>query len=187
MKKYFRSNFLFKSIFNIYRIKVVHTLTFILPSQSLISDPNLTQILGQYGLLSSEFCKNFNECSNFFKSGTLVPTHVYIYENKKYELFFTLPHISFFIKSISNILIGNLGGLKNRFKTFFFLKNPRFFRKKIKRFSRKKGFIFLKQLYTLVIYYFNHSFNFHLTILSFLKSILGTIKSMGLKICYSLN
>ena len=104
MKKYFRYSFLFTSLFSLHRIKVLYIVTLCLPAQSLISDPNLTQVLGQYGLLSSEFCKIFNEQSILFKTGILIPTYIYIYEGKKYELFFSLPHITFFIKSLSLLL-----------------------------------------------------------------------------------
>ena len=117
MKKYFRYSFLFTSLVSLHRVKVLYVITLCLPAQIVSSDPNLTQILGQYGLLGSEFCKLFNDRSLSFKPGTLLPTYVYVYEGKKYEIFFSLPHISFFVKSLCSLSVFNSGALKKRFKS----------------------------------------------------------------------
>ena len=185
MKKYFRYSFLFTSLVSLHRIKVLYVITLCLPAQLVVSDPNLTQVLGQYGLLSSEFCKLFNDCSAFFKPGILVPTYIYVYEGKKYEIFFSLPHVSFFIKSLCILSSFNSGALKKRFKSFFFSHTYRLVRRKKKRFKRKKGIVYLKYLFYLVDYYLNESFShFTLSKSSFLKSLLGFIKSTGTKVFY---
>jgi ribosomal protein L11 len=185
MKKYFRFSFLWKSFISVNRIKVLYILNLSLPAQKLVSDPNLTQILGQYSLLSSDFCNIFNQQSVVFKLGVAVPTFVYIYDNKKYEIFFTIPHISFFVKFLLKLNYCNFGGFRYRLKSFFIKSTYRFIRKKKRRFKFKKGFVFLKQIYEIVKYrYLYYNFFLYVSMHSFFKSFIGSLRSMGVRIVY---
>jgi ribosomal protein L11 len=185
MRRYFRFSFLLKSYLSVNRIKILYILNLYLPAQKLVSDPNLTQILGQYSLLSSDFCKIFNQQSIIFKLGILVPTFIYIYDNKKYEIFFSIPHISFFIKFLLNFNYCNLGSLSYRLKFFFIKYNSRLNIKKKKRFKFKKGFIFLKQIYEILKYRYFYFYSYFTTNLySYFKSLLGSIHSMGIRVIF---
>ena len=190
MRKYSFYRCIKQSFFYINRIRVIGIITLILPSQILVSDATLTQILGQYGLISSEFCLFFNECTiNYFK-GILIPTFIFVFFNKKFDIFFGFPNFSTIIKN--HLSFESCSGVISNFRNYnFFLNNKNYsfyWRQRRLFYKNRKGVIHIKNIF-LFFEYKNIMFDYIedyylLNTKKLIKSALGTLHSMGILIIF---
>jgi large subunit ribosomal protein L11 len=126
--------------------------------------PLLGQALGPYGINIMEFCKNFNNRTKNVKENVYVPIQIHFYTRDNYKILVKTPTTTFLVKQIANIAKGN--------------PLPK------KTIHLHKGFIKLKEIFHLALFKkcdkgsFLHYTDKH----SLCKTLIGSIKSMGLNI-----
>lgn len=118
--------------------EIIKILKLYVPAQNPTGNPMLNPIMGQAGLNSSEFVKKFTEMSKFFKQNVVLRVHVYIFNDKTFEIFIEFPSLSYVlneemlkyngIKNLldDNIIFGSKISLSNIYKIAFFLKKIKF-------------------------------------------------------------
>ncbi len=122
--------------------------------------PILGQALGQYGINIMEFCKNFNGKTKNIKENTLIPTKIMLYSKETYEIIIKTPTTTNMIKQITNIEKGS----------------------KMTKKENMEGYIKLKEIYHIAILKKCDKILNHIKIKEICKSIIGTVKSMGIPI-----
>jgi large subunit ribosomal protein L11 len=136
-----------------------------IPAQNATSLNNLNATLGQSGLNAFEFSKEFNKLSEVYLLDVVLNIEIKIFIDKTYEIVIKSPTISFILVEeclfYNNILEYNDNTL--------FINN-----------------IGLKQIYK-IAYFLKKILFINLSINSIFCSLLGTIKSMNLKIINDLN
>jgi large subunit ribosomal protein L11 len=120
--------------------------------------PILGQALGQYGINIMEFCKNFNGKTKNIKENTLIPTKIMLYSKETYEIIIKTPTTTNIIKQITNIEKGS----------------------KMTKKENIEGYIKLKEIYHIAILKKCDKILNHIKIKEICKSIIGTVKSMGI-------
>jgi len=90
---------------------VVNSFMVIIPSGRAMTGPPLGPILGQYGINTAGFCKQFNEMTagldDFEDFLVYVSVRVDLYDDRSFGLFCLKPSVSFLIKLVSGILLGS--------------------------------------------------------------------------------
>merc|ERR1711862_285327 len=122
--------------------------------------PPVGPALGQHGVNIMEFCKSFNERTKSLKNipkGTLTPVVIYVYQDKSF---------SFIIKSpLASIMIKNILGLEKGSAVPSSTKVGKITKIQLEKiFNDKKNDLTTKDL------------------LSGMKTIAGTAKSMGIEV-----
>lgn len=122
--------------------------------------PLLGQALGQYGINIMEFCKNFNNQTKNIKEQVYIPVRVEIYNRERFEVSIKTPTTTYMIKQIANIAKGSASTKKKNIEAY----------------------IRLKEIYQLAILKKCERVLGDIGIKSICKSLIGTVKSMGIKI-----
>jgi hypothetical protein len=82
--------------------KLIVTMKQLIPAGEAKPIAPLGVILSQYYLNLAEFCKNFNNLTNLYEDGILIPTKIIKgLRSKEYQLYFKQPTISFLLDCIS--------------------------------------------------------------------------------------
>lgn len=122
--------------------------------------PILGQALGQYGINIMEFCKNYNAKTKNIKENTYIPTQIIIYNKETYDIIIKTPTTTNIIKQIANVEKGS---------------------KKSKK-EKIEGYIKEKEIYHIGVIKKCEKILNHIKMKELCKSIVGTIKAMGLDI-----
>ena len=69
-----------------------------IPAGGAAVTPPLGPVLGQYGMNTMEFCKEFNEESKSFEKDTILPTTIYLALDKSFYFELRSPGVAYFIK-----------------------------------------------------------------------------------------
>lgn len=144
---------------NITTKKQIATIRLTLLANKAAPSPLLGQALGQYGINIMQFCKNFNEQTKNIKDNIYVPTVINLYSRDNFQLIIKTPTTSFLIKQIANIAKGSATAKK-----------------------QEQGAIYLKEIYHIALFKKCDRILNHLNIKALCKTIIGSIKSMGIKI-----
>ena len=139
--------------------KHIATIRLTLLANKAAPSPLLGQALGQYGINIMEFCKNFNNQTKNLKENIYVPTVIYLYSRDNFKVIIKTPSTTFLLKQIANISKGSSMSKK-----------------------QQEGVIYLKEIYHLALFKKCDRLLNHLNIKSLCKTIIGSIKSMGIKI-----
>jgi len=96
--------------------KLVNSFVVVIPAGQAVTGPPLAPILGQYGINTANFCKQFNDLSygldDFDDLLVYVPVHVELYDDKSYGLFLQKPSVSFLVKLAAAIDIGDSSSVR---------------------------------------------------------------------------
>ncbi len=106
-----------------------------------------------------EFCKNLKNKTKNIKDNIYIPTIIYLYSRDNFKVVIKTPTTTFLIKNIANILKGSSMTKK-----------------------QQNGIIYLKEIYHLAIFKKCDKILNHLNIKALYKTIIGSIKSMGITI-----
>jgi large subunit ribosomal protein L11 len=136
-----------------------------IPAQNATSLTNLNATLGQAGLNAFEFSKEFNKSSDFYLLDVVLNIEIKIFIDKTYEIIIKSPTTSFIL--VEQCLLYN--NILEYNENTLFINN-----------------IGLKEIYK-IAYFLKKNLFITLTIHSIFCSLLGTIKSMNLKIINDLN
>jgi large subunit ribosomal protein L11 len=139
--------------------KHIATIKLTLLANKAAPSPLLGQALGQYGINIMEFCKNFNNQTKNIKDNIYIPTIIYLYSRDNFKVVIKTPTTTFLIKNIANILKGSTMTKK-----------------------QQNGIIYLKEIYHLAILKKCDKILNHLSTKALCKTIIGSIKSMGITI-----
>lgn len=139
--------------------KHIATIKLTLLANKAAPSPLLGQALGQYGINIMEFCKNFNNQTKNIKDNIYIPTIIYLYSRDNFKVIIKTPTTSFLVKHIANILKGSSMAKK-----------------------QQQGILYLKEIYHLAIFKKCDRILNHLNVKSLCKTIIGSIKSMGITI-----
>ncbi len=139
--------------------KHIATIKLTLLANKAAPSPLLGQALGQYGINIMEFCKNFNNQTKNIKDNIYIPTIIYLYSRDNFKVIIKTPTTSFLVKHIANILKGSSMAKK-----------------------QQQGILYLKEIYHLAIFKKCDRILNHLNVQSLCKTIIGSIKSMGITI-----
>jgi ribosomal protein L11 len=142
-------------------------------SKAATAGPPIGPILGQCGIPSAVFCKDFNDRSSIFKTNTLIQVVLYIFINGEYNFDLKLPTNSFFLKKMVNLNYG--------------LIHPGYVcsdRQELKNINiiNKYRYVTPYLIYELLLYRYEHDMLSEINFLSNYRKIIGTIKSIGLLI-----
>ena len=122
--------------------------------------PILGQALGQYGINIMDFCKSFNLQTKNFRETIVIPTIITIFNSNSFDISIKTPTTTFLVKNIVGFTKGSsLPKLKNLDK-----------------------FIVLKEIYHIALLRKFNRLMLHMSPKSLCKSILGTLKSIGLPV-----
>lgn len=135
------------------QVDLLRSLKFIVPSQNATVSPPLGPVLGQYGINIMDFCKQFNERSKNIDLDVLVLVDLKLFKNKNFVFIINKPPVSFLVN-----------------ETNFFV---------VDDFIPK--FVDLTSLYKIVQIKAKTVSEVHKKSCFF--SILGTLRSMHIKIC----
>jgi large subunit ribosomal protein L11 len=138
------------------------TIRLILLANKASPSPLLGQALGPYGINIMEFCKNFNNQTKNIKGNIYIPTKINFYTRENYQIIIKTPTTTFLVKNIANIVKGNPLTKK--------------------ALHEKQGFINLKEIYHLAVFKKCDRELNHLNIKSLCKTLIGSIKSIGILI-----
>nr|YP_003540813.1 ribosomal protein L11 [Vermamoeba vermiformis]ADD62197.1 ribosomal protein L11 [Vermamoeba vermiformis] len=99
------SYFLFTMQFFIQNKSVFRELLTVLPAGAATTGPPLGPLLGQFGVNTPSFCKQFNEATSVFSSTiknklVLLSVKIIIYDDKTLGFIVYKPHTSFLIKQL---------------------------------------------------------------------------------------
>jgi large subunit ribosomal protein L11 len=139
--------------------KHIATIKLTLLANKAAPSPLLGQALGQYGINIMEFCKNFNNQTKNIKDNIYIPTIIYLYSRDNFKVIIKTPTTSFLVKHIANILKGSSMAKK-----------------------QQQGILYLKEIYHLAIFKKCDRILNHLNVKSLCKTIIGSIKSMGITV-----
>jgi large subunit ribosomal protein L11 len=124
--------------------------------------PLLGQMFGQYGVNVMQFCKSFNEQTKNVKDNIYVPTIIKLYSREDYQVIIKSPTTTFLLKQIANIAKGSSMTKKQE--------------------TGASGEIYLKEIYHIAqIKKCDKRVN-HIKIKELSKTIIGSIKSIGIQI-----
>lgn len=124
--------------------------------------PPVGPALGQKGINIMAFCKDFNDYSSkHFKQGTVLSVNITVYEDKSYKYKVSIPSTSSMAKKVIGLAKGST--------------SPS---------SINVGYISIRQVYEMAVIKLGYSKdNFTQNdVASMCKSILGTVRSMGVKV-----
>ena len=139
--------------------KPIATIRLTLLANKAAPSPLLGQALGQYGINIMEFCKNFNNQTKNLKEHIYVPTLIYLYNRDNFQVIIKTPSTTYLIKQVANIIKGS--------------STPK---------KKQQGYLYLKEIYHLAIFKQCDKILNSLNIKSLCKNIIGSAKSMGIKI-----
>lgn len=139
--------------------KHIATIRLTLLANKAAPSPLLGQALGQYGINILEFCKNFNNQTKNLKDNIYVPIVIQLYSRDNFQVIIKTPSTSFLVKQISNISKGSSMAKK-----------------------QQEGIIYLKEIYHLALLKKCDRFLNHINLKSLCKTIIGSIKSMGISL-----
>lgn len=108
-----------------------------------------------------QFCKNFNNKTKNIKENIYIPTKLILYNKETYEIIIKTPTTSYLIKRIANI------------------------EKAVRRTEIRKdheGYIRIKEIYNIGLVKKCDKLINHIEIKEICKSIIGTIRTLGIKI-----
>ncbi|BBA84823.1 50S ribosomal protein L11 [endosymbiont of Pachyrhynchus infernalis] len=137
--------------------KIDFYIKFQIPSQEASPNPSIGSVLGQRGINIIEFCKDFNDKTKNIEKGLLISVIVNIYSDKTFLLSIKSPVTSFLLKKELNINLGS----KNPGKDFI-------------------GSISMDKINNISNLKFKYMNGYDIDSIN--KSIIGTAKSMGIKI-----
>jgi len=90
---------------------VVNSFVVVIPAGRAVTGPPLGPILGQYGINTGSFCKQFNELTagldDFNDILVYVSVRVDLYDDRSFGLFFSKPSVSFLVKLVTGVLVGS--------------------------------------------------------------------------------
>jgi len=133
------------------------------PANNAANRDPIGPALGQYGILTNDFISKFNEASKSYIDNVLMNVVLNYYSDFKYDFILLLPHLSFFIFRCINIEKGT--------------RRPT----RIIRIEENIPVIVPFLLYELACYLNNyHAKNFNLVEYSHYKSMVYSLKSMGI-------
>lgn len=95
--------------------EIIKHLSLILRSNKVESGPPLSTILGNFGINTVKFVKDFNEFTKDLPDYFLLEVHINIYNDRTYEFFFKNLNISLFLNLVSfnkEFLVKGSGGYK---------------------------------------------------------------------------
>ncbi len=78
-------------------LELIRKIRFVVPSQAASISPPIGPILGQFGINIMDFCKQFNEISNYIDQDVLVLVILFLYRNKTFTFEIKTPSISFMV------------------------------------------------------------------------------------------
>jgi large subunit ribosomal protein L11 len=122
--------------------------------------PVLGQALSQYGINIMEFCKTFNNQTKNLKETLLIPVNITIYNSNSFEILIKTPSTSYILKNIVGFSKGS---------------------EKPKKMLLGNA-ITVQEIYEIALLKKSNRLMNNLKIKSICKSIIGSIKSMGLTI-----
>lgn len=136
--------------------EVVKLIKLYIPSQNESANPLLNPTLGQAGINSFEFKKKFTELSTVFKKNVVLRVKIFSYIDKTFDVEIGLPPVSYIL-------------------------NEEMFKKSGIKVLDEENFVFgqkinLSNLYR--ISFMLHEMGFGKSIVSILKLLLGSLKSM---------
>jgi len=82
------------------------------------SGPPLSTILGNYGVNTSAFCKDFNEQTKVLPNYFLIETFIVVNSDRTYSFFIKEPSVAFLLKLVSGkseIYVKGQGGLRKQY------------------------------------------------------------------------
>jgi len=148
-----------------------------IPATGAAITPPLGPVLGQYGMNTMEFCKEFNEESKIFEKDTIIPTVIYLAVDKSFYFELKTPGVAYFIKKYleSCEIQRSKDNNNNNTNNFYLVEKNKF----------------LKFLYDVSLLKLN--LNIHTNndenhkisttfIQNYIRSMLGTSRSFGIKI-----
>jgi len=78
----------------------VRLIKLMVPARKATPMPPTGTTLGQHGINISDFCKKFNDRSQFYEEGLLLPVHLILYKDKSFEFVIKLPFCTTLLKSL---------------------------------------------------------------------------------------
>lgn len=140
---------------------------FKIPAGAASAKAPLGPALGQYGIPIAEFCTRYNTLTDEYKAGTILKALVNLYEDNTYDITIQNPDASFYIKMA-------LG----KEETFSTKKNNKI---RGKNGQKNKDIITTNIIYEVAnAKYVGGLSNTYSNIKSLYKSLIGTVRSMGL-------
>jgi large subunit ribosomal protein L11 len=135
------------------------------------SGPPLGPVLGQFKIPMMEFCKDFNEKTKHFKPGIPLKVLIVIYSDNTYNYIVKLYSIANCIKSILNL--ASLNGAPGN----FFIDTSS---KSEEILHNNFGVITPQLVYEIALLYYNiYSYKSLVDVRLFYRTVLATIRSMG--------
>lgn len=135
--------------------KIIDILRLEIEASKANPSPPVGPALGLRGVNIMSFCKEFNAATKDYSSGVLLPTIIYVYEDKSFSFIIKHPSVSFCFKKVLNL--NNNSSLKKHVVS----------KKLVYHIAELKGSDYnLKKI----------------KLSSLFKSIHGTAKSMGFQI-----
>jgi len=146
------------------KIEIPKLIKIEIPAMSATITPPLGPLLGQYGLNTMEFCKEFNEETKFIEKDTIVPVFLFLFKDKTYYFSLGTPGVAYFIRKVieSNEITKSPTG-------YYFIKKN----------------VFLKFVYNIALaklLLLNNKPVPTLFLKNYIYSIIGTARSFGIKI-----
>jgi large subunit ribosomal protein L11 len=135
-----------------------------IPAGNAAITPPLGPLLGQYGMNTMEFCKEFNEETKLIEKDTILPIIIYLTQDKQYYFELNTPGVAYLFRK-------NLESLELEKNNYFF--------SKIEFLKICYNILLLKKLL------YNNTNNITLSsnyFKNYINSIIGTAKSFGIKI-----
>jgi large subunit ribosomal protein L11 len=142
------------------KLKPIATIRLKLLANKAAPSPILGQALGPYGINIMEFCKTFNNQTKNIKDTVLIPMTLTIFNHNSFEISIKTPTTTFLLKNIVGFTKGSSLPKKNNLNTF----------------------VLLKEIYHIALFKKSNRLMNHLSLQSICKTIIGSIKSMGLPI-----
>lgn len=81
-------------------VPIKHAVDIFIKSNGAETGPPLGTILGNLGINSAKFCKEFNEFTKFLPNYFVLKVRIFIFENRSYSFFIKAPSSSFILSSL---------------------------------------------------------------------------------------